>query len=290
MRANNIIFGGTTFTGGIYKPFKNSIIDYTIAKPTIYKDFLKMKYNNGIKTKVIEHVLDDSYYRIFLDHKQLPMPPIHRNKRLIIYDKDFLHDNWQFIINILINRKPSSIYCIHPIVCHTLSEFIAVRAFNKIARSNLIVLDLNIPLSEVYYLFKSYKNLFLADIVKTTPVAIFLGGSFPTSFQYYKDFIYKINLLYSFWSKGIELKIKYEYPKTGYNNPVENLELAIESWTNGKGKYERTLEEKITKHLSKEQMQILNEEKQLLLKFHPEVKELFIQNFNSLQKGGYWRL
>ena len=33
-----------------------------------------------------------------------------------------------------------------------------------------------------------------------------------------------------------------------------------------------------------------DEEKQLLLKFHPEVKELFIQNFNSLQKGGYWRL
>ena len=263
---------------------------YTIAKPTIYKDFLKDQYNAGIKAKVIEHVLDDSYYRIFLQNKPLPIPPIRAKKRVFIYDRNFFKEGWQDIFDKISERKPSSIYCIHPIICKTLTDFISIRSFNKLARSNTIILDLNIPLDEVYYLLKSYKNLFLADIVKTTPVAIFLGGSFPTSFQYYKDFIYKMNLLYSFWSKGIELKIKYDYPKIGFNNPIENLEIAIESWTNGNGKYERTLEDKITKHLSKEQIQILDKEKQLLLKFHPEIKDLFTQNFNMLQKGGYWRI
>ena len=29
----------------------------------IYKNFLKEKYDEGIKSNVIEHILDDSYYR-----------------------------------------------------------------------------------------------------------------------------------------------------------------------------------------------------------------------------------
>ncbi len=94
LRANNVIFGGTAFTDGVYKPFENSIIDYTIARPAIYKEFLKEKYNNGIKTEVIGHVLDDSYYRIFLNDQQLPIPPINIRKRILIYDRNFLHNNW----------------------------------------------------------------------------------------------------------------------------------------------------------------------------------------------------
>ena len=99
LRTNNVIFGGTAFTGGIYQPFKNSIVDYTIARPTIYKEFLKNKYNDGVKTKVIGHVLDDSYYRIFLNGQQLPIPPIHPNKRLIIYDRDLFCNNWENILD-----------------------------------------------------------------------------------------------------------------------------------------------------------------------------------------------
>lgn len=125
-------------------------------------------------------------------------------------------------------RKPSSIICIHPIVCSNLTQFFKLRSNdNKFARSNVIILDLNIPLDEVYYMFKSYLNSFRADITATSYIALFLGGSYATNFQYYKDFVYKMNLLYSFWSKGINIKIKYDYPKIGYKNPLEELELLI---------------------------------------------------------------
>jgi len=40
LRAQNIVFGGTGFTKE-YVPFENEIIDFTIPKPTIYKDILK---------------------------------------------------------------------------------------------------------------------------------------------------------------------------------------------------------------------------------------------------------
>lgn len=40
LRANNVIYGGTGFTNN-YIPFENQLIDYTIPKPSIYKEFLK---------------------------------------------------------------------------------------------------------------------------------------------------------------------------------------------------------------------------------------------------------
>lgn len=290
LRANNVIFGGTTFTNGIYEPFENSIIDYTIAKPLIYKNFLKEKYDSGIKTKVIEHVLDDSYYRIFLNNQQLPAPPILPHKRLIIYDRDIFQNNWENILQNLSMRKPSSIKCIHPITCKTLTQFFGIRKMPKLARDNHIILDINIPLDEVYYMFKSYKNDFLADIAKTSNVFLSLGGSYKSSFQYFKDFIYKLNLLYSFWSQGIPIKIKYLYPQIGYKNPLQTISKLAATWTNGTTKDEKTLENRMTKYLSKDEATILKNEKELLLKFYPTANDLFKQNFADLKQRRYWKI
>ena len=290
LRANNVIFGGTTFTQGAYQPFENSVIDYTIARPSIYKEFLKNKYDSGIKTKVIEHVLDDSYYRIFINNKQLPIPPINPKKRLIIYDRNFFQDNWQTIFKKISERKPSMITCIHPIICNNLTQFFELRANKKFARSNTIILNLDIPLEEVYYMLKSYSNKFLAEITPASMVSLSLGGSYYTKFQYYRDLIYKMNLLYAFWSKGIEIKIKYEYPKIGYTNPLEELELFIESWTCGDTKYNKTLEERMSKYISKDKAERLLEIQNLLFKFYPTAKDLFNQNFTELRKRRYWRL
>ena len=47
-RFENIEYGGLAFTRGKYKPFENEIIDYTLPKTFIYKDFLQTKYADGI--------------------------------------------------------------------------------------------------------------------------------------------------------------------------------------------------------------------------------------------------
>lgn len=46
-KADNVIYGGSAFTD-TYKPFENSIIDFTIPSPSVYKDFLKQKYQDGV--------------------------------------------------------------------------------------------------------------------------------------------------------------------------------------------------------------------------------------------------
>ena len=290
LRAKNIIFGGTAFTNGIYKPFDNSIIDYTIARPAIYKNFLKEKYQSGIKTKVIGHVLDDSYYRIFLDNKQLPIPPIKPKQRLIIYDRNIFQNDWERILQTLNNRKLTTIKFIHPIVCNTLSQFFTIRSLTKIARDNTFVLDIKIPLQEVYYMLKRYDKKFLSQIAPTSQVYIYLGGSYKSNSQYLKDFIYKMNLLYSFWSKGILIKIKYLPPQIGYKDPLADLSKFIEQWVAGETKMKKTIDERMSKYISKEKKLLLNEEKKLLLKFHPTAADLFSQNFMKLKQGGYWRI
>lgn len=47
---------------------------------------------------------------------------------------------------------------------------------------NDVFLDFNIPLKDIYYFLKQYKNFFLADINKTSPVFLPLGGNYSTNF------------------------------------------------------------------------------------------------------------
>ena len=98
--------------------------------------------------------------------------------------------------------------------------------------SNEIILDLPIPLEELNVLFKRYEKKFLADISQSSAVYIPLGGTLKSNELYYKDFIYKMNLLYSFWSKGIYLKIKYINPSKGTYNPLNRLSQKVENWAN----------------------------------------------------------
>ena len=291
LRANNIVYGGTAFTKGVYIPFENEIIDFTLPRPTIYKDFLKKKYQEGVKTKVIEHALDDTYYRMYAGQNQLPIPKILQKKRVYLYDKEFFYPNWKEIIEEISNRRPSTIIRVHPIICKTISQYFDLREQAKIARTNEIILDINIPLTDVGYMLRKYKNLFLADITSNSNIYITLGGNYPSSYHYFNDLIYKLNLLYSFWSAGIEIKIKYEKPPIGVNNPLENLSLIIETWAHGALKNKNTINKKIPKKKRKKDDDTIEEkEKLLLLKFHPSAKDLFDQTFEGLKKGGYWRV
>lgn len=282
-RQTNVIYGGTGFTNGEYKPFENPIIDYTLPKTWIYKSFLQDKYNDGIKTTVINNLLDNTYYRRYAGSDKLPMPPIQRNKALYLYDIDFFSYDWEDTINEAINRGVRAIYSIHPIVCHTLSQYFKVREYSKITRSNDIILDTEIPLSDVNYMLNKYKHLFLADIGKNTAVYIPIGGTFQTNLQYYKDIIYKLNLLYSFWAHSIPIKLKYIPPKIGTQTNVANLLILIANWGHLKNPA-KTLDDRLARKLA------VVEDKKILLKFHPTAADLFTQSYNDLSKRGVWRV
>ena len=286
-RAPQVIYGGTAFTKGKYIPFENEIIDFTIPHPSIYKESLKTKYDDGIKAKVISQMLDGSYYRCYAN-EQLPIPPIIPKKRVFLYDREFFYPNWREILDEIGKRKPSSITRIHPIVCHKLSDFFEVRNYPKLKRENDFILDLNIPLDEVYYMINKYKNYLLADITKSSRVYLKLGGSYPTSFQYFKDMIYKLNLLFCFWSCGIIIKIRYEPPFIGYKNPVGELSKKIERWSyvNIKGNTSHSINERI----AQKKRTNWEDERDLLLKFYPTAKDLFNRSFETIVKGGRWRI
>lgn len=287
-KADNVIYGGSAFTD-TYKPFENSIIDFTMPSPSIYKDFLKQKYQDGVQSKIINHILDDSYYRNYAGKDKLPIPPIRAKQRVFLYDKDFFYSDWQDTMTEIANRKPSTIIRIHPIICHTITDYFNMRNQLRLSRNNVAFLELDIPLEEVNYMLKKYKNQLLADITPTSNIFLTIGDTHDTSFQYYKNYIYKMNLLYAFWSKKIPIKIKYIYPKTWANNPIEHLCILTEQWTCGKTKNTKTLNDRMTVKNPKN-IPIEREERNLLLQFYPTVKELFNQNYEMLAKGGIWKL
>lgn len=287
-KAKNIIFGGTAFTKQ-YIPFEEEIIDYTISRPTIYKEILKKKYQDGIKSNIITHILDDSYYRMFAGDNILPVPPIKTKKRIFIYDKDIFHNGWEHVLNKVSERNPAKILTIHPARCKTLTQYFTFRGIEKMGRANEMILDLDIPIDEVYYMLKHYKNRFLADIAESSNVFITLGGNYRYSKQYLEDFIYKMNILFSFWSCNIPLKIKYEQPAIGFVDPLASLSKLVEGWTKGQSKKDKSLAERTLVQQSGK-IGPAREARNLLQEKYPEAKDLFNHNFTTLSAKGVWRI
>ena len=286
---DNLILGGTGFTNGKYEPFSNSLIDFTLPRTSIYKDFLNNKYNDGVKYKVISHVLDDTYYRNYAGDARLPLPAILPRQRVFLYDTEFFYSDWESTLNIISERKPSSIIRIHPVICHTLTQYFTLRRYNKFNRENDIIIDLDMrEKKEITYLLKTYSKQFLADIVATSNVYLPLGGNKKTNHQFFDDLIYTLNLLYSFWSYNIPIKIKYIEPITGIRNPIANLSVAIQTWSDvslSKRK-DKSIEDKI---ILKTKRTVMQEEQEFFLKYHPRERSLFTQTFNDLSRRRYWR-
>ena len=126
-RATNVIYGGTAFTNGIYVPFENKLIDYTLARPRIYVNFLREKIQVGLDKKEMDHLIDNSYYRRYAGTEELPIPAILKRHRIYIYDKDFFQEGWRKIIDKIMSRNPSSINFIHPAHYKKISDFLEVR-------------------------------------------------------------------------------------------------------------------------------------------------------------------
>lgn len=291
--AKNVIYGGSNFTNKQYKPFENEIIDYTIAKPFIYKEILKQRFQNGAKAKQINHLIDDSYYRMYAGDKKMPVPPTMSNKRIFLFDRDIFYPDWKETLTEIIERKPSSIVPIHPIYCKTLTNFFEVRNFSKLSRKSTTVLALEIPLSEVPLMFKKYTNKFLAEVTKHSSVFLELGGTRQTSYEYYKDFVYKMNLLYSFWARKIPIKIRYEDSLT-HNNPIQDLEREVVFWADAEIVDEKnvTLESRLHGHGKKptKSKQHLRDQRDKILRFFPKSTSIFQQSYIDLTERRIWRM
>lgn len=288
LRASNVIYGGSAFTNKKYIPFENELIDYTIPRANIYSRLLKDKYAAGESEKVINHIIEDSYYRRFCGEKELPLPPINRKKRVYIYDRDFFQPGWERIIENITKHSPSSINFIHPMHFQHLSDFFTTRENTIISKSNDTFLDLHIPLKETKYMMQKYKTRLLSVILPSSAIYLSLGGSYYYQMDYYKNFIYKLNLLYEFWANKIPIKIKYEMPSLGCYDPLQELSQVAASWTRTEAHKEKTLMEKMPKKTKVESLQIAHEQVKKLIERFPQQKKLFQQTSATLEQGGKW--
>lgn len=285
-RASNIIYGGTAFTNGIYVPFQNKVIDYTIARPRIYAGFLKDKYIAGLEEKEINRLLDNSYYRWHAGEETLPIPAIKKRHRIYIYDRDFFQEGWRDVIDKILARGPSSINFIHPAHYKKISDFLDVRENCLIARNNDAYLDLDIPLKETPILMKKYKGRLLANITPASQVYLSIGGSFHYQSDYFKNLRYKLNLLLVFWSCNIPIKLKYEEPTLGCYDPIQDFSKFYAAWSRGDAKAEKNIFDRIPKHTKNcpERDQLT-----LLLEKFPSMDKVLRQTYSSVQKGGLWK-
>ena len=158
-----------------------------------------------------------------------------------------------------------------------------------IARSNDAYLDLNIPLKETPILMKHYKNRLLAVINQHSQVYLGLGGSFHYQSDYVKNIVYKLNLLYVFWSNGIPLKFKYEEPALGCFDSMAELSKLMTTWTQGETCNYKSIIDRIPKDKRLTEIRPEREQLKIILDRYPNSETLFRQTLDTVKKGGFWK-
>ena len=170
-----------------------------------------------------------------------------------------------------------------------ISDFLEVRENALVAKNYNSFLDLNIPLKETPILMKHYKNRLLAVINPSSQVYITLGGSLHYQSDYFKDIIYKLNLLYVFWSCNIPLKIKYEEPTLGCYNPIPDISKLISTWSQGETCNYKSIIDRIPKDKKLTDIRPEREQLRVILDRYPSSETLFRQTTETAKKGGFWK-
>lgn len=116
-----------------------------------------------------------------------------------------------------------------------------------------------------------------------------LGGSFHYQSDYLKDIIYKLNLLYVFWSCNIPIKFKYEEPTLGCYNPIADLSKLIVTWTQGETCNSKSILDRIPKDKSMSDVRPEREQVKVILNRYPSSETLFRQTKETSKKGGFWK-
>ena len=98
-----------------------------------------------------------------------------------------------------------------------------------------------------------------------------------------------MNLLYSFWSKSIPIKITYIEPLIGTTDPIADLSKFVMTWTKNI-MMEKTINQRIIYKDKKRNPTLEYQQEQIILKFYPAAKDLFDQNYKSISERGAWRI
>jgi hypothetical protein len=136
---------------------------------------------------------------------------------------------------------------------------------------------------------KHYKNRLLAVITPSSQVFITLGGSFHYQSDYFRNVIYKLNLLYVFWSCGIPLKIKYEEPVFGCYDPIPDISRLISTWSQGETCNHKSIIDRIPKDKKLTEIRPEREQLKAILDRYPSSETLFRQTTETAKKGGFWK-
>jgi hypothetical protein len=128
-----------------------------------------------------------------------------------------------------------------------LSDFFTIRENNIISKSNDVFLDIKVPLTDMNYMMRHYKNKLLELIMPRSQIFLSIGGSYYYQIEYYKNFIYKMNLLYSFWANRIPIRLKYVEPALGCFDPLSDLSKLIASWSSSPVRKYQTIYDRMPK-------------------------------------------
>ena len=281
-----ITFGGIAFEEGNYIPLENELMEYSLPRTNIYKNFLSEKFSQGMPAKEINNFLDNTYYRIYYKNEILPIPRVKTNKKVFIYDKEFFIPNIYDILKEISDRKPSGIYRIFPIYCENFEQFLDIRKIPKFSRANEIIFNYKKNFEEVKEEIKKYYKILKAEITFINPVYIPFGydkDSPKTILSYSRELIRGLNMLYLFWSKDIPIKLKYLKPPYGENNPYESLFIKAEHWSNliPANYKDKELRSLLVRGKEKNQFKEL-------LKYFPYSNNLFKQTYSNLKTMGGW--
>lgn len=215
------------------------IIEHMAPDITIYHDVVQSRLvKKVVSTSRALQFLDSIYYQAYGSKgERLPLPPSEKRKRFYLYDEDFLSkENCWEIFREIEERTPTGIYTIKPIQCHTVKQFFTLREdYEKVSRTNKIILDYYVPLHHFETYFGKYKLKLLGEITKNSEVYIYLGKNYGANAYnevfYLKNLYYSLNLIFSYWSRNIPIKAELFIPDDGVN-PYKEFFEALRLWTN----------------------------------------------------------
>lgn len=283
--ARNVTYGGLAFSGGRHSTLEPKLAEFMMPNTLLYGEYVGQ---SGAEIKEIMAFLDAGYYRMALDDGTiLPMPVVYPNKRFYIYDTSILIPQREQIFKQICKVKPSTIYCLHPIECHSPDEFFEIRNVPKFSRSNKFILSFPMGSNSVRTILNTYTNKFLAEISLSSNVGLRIGGNYYTTGEYFASVLRSLNTLYAFWAKGIPVKLSYKQTSVGFVNPMPNLAKALERWSHfNDTPLNRDLA--ITDILPKDPTNLTRKQYEKVLRLFPEFANLSQQSFTDVAKRGYW--